>query len=119
MNNLFKKWSISLMTTRGAQTSMPSSNMVRLAVTDKIVIGKPARMTSVDLVSRIERGLGYNASLVEAHLQQYFMLGKMQAPRLLLVLVVDKASAQENVALKANEILTEGFGGTAIDIFAT
>lgn len=98
---------------------MADFNMVRLATTDKVIIGKPARPTSIDLVARVERGLCGDVSVMEAHLPQYFMLGKMQSPRLLLVLVVDEASAQESVALKANEMLAEGSGAAAFDVFVT
>ncbi|MDX3905607.1 MAG: hypothetical protein QHC78_07955 [Pigmentiphaga sp.] len=98
---------------------MSVPNVVRLGAADKIIIGKPARPTDEKMVARIERGLSGSVSIMEAHLPQYFLLGNMPGPKLLLVLVVQDASTQENVALKANEVLAKGPEAAAIDVFVT
>ncbi|MGN6806800.1 MAG: hypothetical protein ACTHJZ_12775 [Trinickia sp.] len=87
---------------------METSNVARLGAADRVIIGKPVRPTSDEMVTRIERGLRNSVSVVEAHLPQYLLLGKMQGPRLLLVLVVQDASTQESVAVQANKILANG-----------
>lgn len=96
---------------------MGASNVARLAATDKVIIGTPARPTARELFARIERGLRDHVSVMEAHLPQYFLLGKMQGPKLLLVLVVQDASTQEDIARQANEVLANDPDAALIDIF--
>lgn len=98
---------------------METSNVARLGAEDKVIIGKPARPTNTEMIARIERGLRGGVSVVEAHLSQYLLLGKMQTPKLLLVLVVQDASAQETVAVQANRTLSGGPDAALIDIFVT
>lgn len=56
-------------------------------------------------------------SVVEAQLLQHLVLGKMPAPKLLLVLVIQDGSVQEALVFQANRAIADGPDAALIDIF--
>lgn len=69
----------------------------------KILIGKPAMRPDESLLAILRQAVGRVPSCVEAHLPQVFAVGKMPAPRLALVVVIDAAHDPEAIAERLNK----------------
>lgn len=84
----------------------------------KILIGKPAMQPEEGLLTILRRVVGQVPSHIEAHLPQVFAVGKMPAPRLALVVVIDAAEAPEPIAERVNRDLAASLpAGTLLDVW--
>lgn len=96
---------------------MDKWNLVNFDASDKLIIGKPATGIPAELSTRIEKSLRGYGLVRAAFLPQYFALGKMPAPRMMLVLVASEAGKTEELAARANEMQAAGeWGDKLMDI---
>lgn len=72
----------------------------------KLIIGRPVSMPDKVLLCGILSALENFPCFVEAHLPQYFVLNKMDLPRLILAVIVRDAGI-EDVAIAGRKLLEE------------
>lgn len=86
---------------------MTGSRLVRISYGDKVIVGKAANDASSKVKHRIEEEVRYDKALVtEMHLIQYFILKRMEAPKLALVIIVEENSQIEWIVVRANALLS-------------
>lgn len=84
----------------------------------KILIGKPAVQPEDELLTMLRQIVDRVPSHIEAHLPQVFAVGKMPAPRLALVVVIDATEEPEPVAERLNRDVAASLPtGTSLDVW--
>lgn len=73
----------------------------------KVLIGKPAHALSQADRLALDKAIDRLPQCLEVHVPQYFVIGAMQAPRLVLVLVVRDDEDREAIAQKVHILLAE------------
>ncbi|MCZ8195913.1 MAG: hypothetical protein O9253_02460 [Aquidulcibacter sp.] len=85
----------------------------------KILIGRPAMQPEETLRVMLRQVVDQVPGCLEAHLPQVFAVGKMPAPRLALVVVIDPAQDPEPIAERLNkDVLASLPAGTSLDVWA-
>ena len=84
----------------------------------KILIGKPAMRPEETLLTTLRQIVDQAPGCMEAHLPQIFAAGKMPAPRLALVVVIDAAQDPEPIAARLNKDVAASLpAGTSLDVW--
>jgi hypothetical protein len=97
---------------------MDRGKIVNFDPSDKLIIGKPAGGVPAEISNRIEKSLCGSGLVKEAFFPQYFVLGKMPVPKMILVLVPRETSNPEELAVLVNRMQEAGeWGDTITDIW--
>jgi len=94
------------------------SRLVSIFSEQKVLMGRPSHVPPEAIVSALTQAIDHLPQCLEAHFPQYFVVGAMQEPRQVLVLVVRDDENQEDFAQKArNRVLEYLSDPTPIDIW--